>query len=297
MEAFGRVLAVPHVRWLMSTAVLARLPYGIMGIAILLFVHEETGSFAAAGAVGGAFSIAAGVALPILGRVIDALGQTRVLVSCSVAQTAAGAALIALGLGGASTAVLCVAAAVAGAAVPPVSPALRGLWPDVLGDDATMLRSALAIDAISLEIAFVGGPMLTALFVAVASPALALAVGFVVSMLGALAFAAAEPSRRWRGTGATGRGLGPLSSPGLRTLLATSAPLGFAFGALEVALPAFGVSERSPSVGALSIAALAVGSAVCGLLYGARPPERPVRAPGCRPRASSRASVPTPRPA
>ena len=29
MEAFGRVLRVPHVRWLFATALLARLPYGM----------------------------------------------------------------------------------------------------------------------------------------------------------------------------------------------------------------------------------------------------------------------------
>ena len=277
MEAFGRVLRVPHVRWLFATALLARLPYGIVGLAILLFVHGETDSFASAGVVGGAFSIAAGAGLPVLGRLIDVLGQTRVIVTASLVQTVAGFGLVALGLAGASTAVLAAAGAVAGAAVPPISPALRGLWPALLGDDAPTLRSALALDAISLEASFVVGPLLTALLVVAASPAVALVAGFAISVGGALAFASAEPSRRWKGSGTASFGLGPLASPGLRTLLATSWPLGFAFGALEVALPAFGVSERSASVGALSIAALAIGSAVCGVIYGVRPPHRIVR--------------------
>ena len=276
MQAFGRVLRVPHVRWVLATALFARMPYGILGLSTLLFVQRQTGSFAAAGAVGAAFSIAAGIALPILGRVIDVLGQTRVLVACAAVQSVAGAALIALGLADAPTAVLCAAAVVGGAGVPPVSPALRGLWPDLLGDDPIALRSALALDAISIEAAFVGGPLITALLVAVASPAVALAVGFATSGLGALSFAASKPSRRWKGSGTARFGLGPLASPGLRVLLGTSAPLGFAFGALEVGLPAFGVAEESASVGALSVAALAVGSAVCGVAYGARPPKQVV---------------------
>lgn len=277
MEAFGRVLRVPHVRWLMGTAVVARLPYGIVGLATLLFVHDETGSFAIAGAVAAAGQIAAGVSLPVLGRLIDAIGQTRVLVASALVQAAGGAALIALVLAGASTAVLCLVAAVAGAATPPVSPALRGLWPDVLGDDPLRLRSALALDAISLEAAFVGGPLLTAGLVTGVSPAAALAAGYAISVSGSLAFASSVPSRRWRGSGTASFGLGPLRSPGLLVLIASSLPLGFAFGAIEVALPAFGVGERSAAAGALAIAALAVGSAACGLIYGARPPRRLVR--------------------
>jgi MFS family permease len=277
VDAYARVLGAPHVPYLVVTALIARLPYGIVGLSTLLFVHEEKGSFASAGAVAAAFSIAAAAALPVLGRIIDVLGQTRVMITTVVVQMLGGAALIALGLAGASTLVLCVAAVVAGAAVTPVSPALRGLWADLLDDDPVALRSALAVDAISLEFVFVGGPLLTALLVAVASPAVALAAGFALSGAGATAFALSPPSRAWRGTGEASFGLGPLTSPGLLTLLGTAVPLGIAFGALEVGLPAFGISEGSATIGALSIAALSCGSAAGGLLYGARPPTRVVR--------------------
>ncbi|HEX8122512.1 MAG TPA: MFS transporter [Solirubrobacteraceae bacterium] len=277
MEAYARVLRVPHVPYLVASALVARLPYGIVGLSTLLFVHEEKDSFAAAGAVAAAFAIAAAVALPVLGRLIDVVGQTRVMLTTVVVQMAGGAALIALGLAGASTLALCVAAVVAGAAVTPVSPALRGLWGDLLGGDPVALRSALAVDAISLEFVFVGGPLLTALLVAVASPAAALAAGFALSGAGATAFAMSPASRAWRGSGTASFGLGPLTSPGLLTLLATAVPLGVAFGALEVGLPAFGISEGSSTIGALAVAALSLGSAAGGVVYGARPPTRTVR--------------------
>ncbi|HEX2084153.1 MAG TPA: hypothetical protein VHF89_00595 [Solirubrobacteraceae bacterium] len=277
MEAYGRVLRVPHVRWLLTTALLARVPYGIEALATVLFVHEQQGSFAAAGAVSAAGALAAGIGLPILGRLIDVLGQTRVLVAVSVVHLAAGAALVLLGEAGASTAELAALAAVGGLAVPPISPSLRSLWPGVLGDDPRMLRSALALDAISLEAAFIGGPLLTAALVELVSPGAALMTGFAVAAGGALSFATAQPSRRWRGSGTASFGLGPLRSRGLRTLLVGAAPLGFAFGSLDVALPAFGVAEGSRGTGAICVAALAVGSAICGVLYGARPPARIAR--------------------
>jgi MFS family permease len=262
----------------MAAALVARLPYGMIGLAILLFVHAEKGSFAAAGAVAAAFSISAGAMLPALGRLIDAIGQTRVMISTVAAQAAAGAALVALGLAGASTLALAAAAAVAGGAVTPVSPALRGLWPQILGDDELALRSALALDAITLEFVFVGGPLLTAGLVAATSPAVALATGFALSVAGATAFALSPPSRAWRGSGSAAFGLGPLRSRGLRTLLAVSVPVGVGFGSVEVALPAFGVGEGSASAGALGIAALSVGSMAGGIVYGARPPRGLVRA-------------------
>lgn len=278
MEAFGRALRVPHVARLFGAATLGRLPYGIEGLAAVLLVQQETGSFATAGAVAATGQVAAGVALPVLGRVIDVLGQTRVMVACSVVHSAAGIALLALVYAGAPTVVLCGVMFVVGFAFPPLSPALRSLWPELLGDDPHLLRSVMAIDAITLELVFIGGPLLAALVVAVASPGAALVLGYAFCTLGGLAFAAQEPSRRWRGSG-TGRfGLGPLRSRGLLTLLGTASLLGVGLGTLEVALPAFGIAHDLPSAGPMAIAALAVGSAVGGLVYGARPAVRLVPA-------------------
>src|SRR5918997_3442223 len=113
MEAFGRVLRVPHVTSIFVAATLGRLPYGMEGLATVLFVQQETGSFATAGAVAASVQVAAGVGLPVLGRVIDVLGQTRVMVLTGFAHAAAGLVLIALVDGEASTFVLCAVAFVA----------------------------------------------------------------------------------------------------------------------------------------------------------------------------------------
>ncbi len=278
MEAFGRALRVPHVLALFAAATLGRLPYGIEGVATVLLVQQETGSFATAGAVGATSLIAAGVALPVLGRVIDVVGQTRVMVVCSAVHAAAGGAFLALVYAGAPTFVLCAVMFVVGFAFPPLSPALRSLWPEVLGDDPQLLRSVMAIDAITLELVFIGGPLLAALVIAIASPGVALVMGYAFCTLGGVAFAAQGPSRRWRGSGAGNFGLGPLRSPGLLTLLGTAALLGVGLGTLEVGLPAFGIDEGSRSIGPMALAALAVGSAIGGLVYGARPAVRLVPA-------------------
>jgi MFS family permease len=238
-------------------------------LAIVLFVHEQTGSFARAGVVSAASALCVGIGLPILGRVVDRVGQTRVLLATAALDGLALAALLVLGLTGASTVALVAVAAAAGFFVPPVSPCLRGLWSHILPGEEH-LRSALALDAMLLEAIFIGGPVLTAALVAVASPAVALAVGAALMVSGAVVFAASPPSRAWRGSARTGGWLGPLRSRGLRTLMVSSALLGFPIGVLDVALPAFGVEEGSRSLGGVFIAAMAAGSLLGGLWYGAR---------------------------
>ena len=268
---FGRVLRAPHVPWLLAMSFVGRLPFGILGLAILLFVHDRTGSFATAGAVSAAYGFAAALGSPVQGRMIDRLGQTRVIVPAAVLAGSGGAALVALGLTGAPVAALVGPAVVLGLANPQLSAALRSLWGDLL-DSPEAIRTALALDAIVLESVFIGGPLLAGILIAVASPAAALVAGITLAAVGALGFAASPASRRWRGAGSPGGLLGPLASPGMRTLLLAALPFGIAFGTLEVGLPAFGVAEGSESLGGYAIAAMSVGSLIGGLTYGALPP-------------------------
>ena len=43
MEAFGRVLRVPHAAWLFFASLLGRLPYGVEGLALVLLVLLHSG--------------------------------------------------------------------------------------------------------------------------------------------------------------------------------------------------------------------------------------------------------------
>jgi hypothetical protein len=70
--------------------------------------------------------------------------------------------------------------------------------------------------------------------------------------------------------GARAFGLGALASPGLRTLVLASLPVGFAFGTLEVVLPAFSEAEGSKELAGVLLAAWSAASGVGGLIWGAR---------------------------
>jgi MFS family permease len=268
LDRYRRVLGAPHVRSLVLSSVLARTPIGMISLALVLYVDRLTGSFASAGAVTAAFAVAAGLASPIQGRAIDRLGQTVVLVPIVVVHAAAIVAVVVLGQAGASPAALAVVAAIAGAGTPPVSAALRPLWPGLLGDES-LLPAAYALDSVLIEAVFSLGPLLTAALVALFSPEVALLCGSAIVLAGTLWFAALPPSRAWRGEAGSAGWAGPLHAPGMRTLLLAGMGAGGCFGAFEVALPAFGAAHGSSSLGGPLITAWALGSAVGGALYGA----------------------------
>ena len=271
-DRFARVLRAPDVVRLLSAAVLARMPIGIDGLAIVLFVRAETGSFASAGLVAGAFGLGTGVTSPLQGRLIDKRGHARIMLPLAVGHATSLATLVALGLEGAPTAVLVLCGLAAGATLPPVGFVVRPMLPRLLGSRDDLLPSAYALDGIAIEMVFISGPLLTAAVVSVASPAAALVVACGFVLAGTLILVTSPASRAWHPTASEHERhfLGALVSPGVRTLVAACAPVGFALGATEVTMTAFATAHGSRAAAGALLAVWALGSAAGGLAYGAR---------------------------
>ena len=270
---YARILRTPHVLPLMFAALVARLPIGIDSLAIVLFLRERTGSYATAGLVAACFALGNGAGSPLAGRLVDRFGQAEVLVPLALVHAVGLALLVALGLADAPVALLVPTALVAGLAIPPISATMRPLWRPILGDAPELLPAAYALDSVSIEVVFVLGPLLTAFATAVLSPVAALVLSALLIVAGTIAFTASPPSRAWRPDPGTGEGrgwLGALASPGLRTLVAVTLPLGFCFGAMEVTLPAFSEDMASRAWAGVLLAVWSLGSAVGGIVYGAR---------------------------
>jgi MFS family permease len=272
-ERYARVLRAPHARALLLAELPARLPIGINGLAIVLFCREHTGSYAAAGAVAAGFGAAVGLTSPLIGRLIDRRGLTPVVVPFSIVHAAAMAGLVACGLSGAPVGVLFALALAAGAFIPPLGSISRSMWPRILADeDPGLLSTALAMEGVLIELIFVTGPLLTAALAALVDPAAALVLSPVLLLVGLAGFLVQPPVRAWE-VHADARAHGPwgaLRSPGIRTLILTTAPMGFCFGAVEVTLPAFSEDQGWRSLAGVLVAVWSAGSAVGGLLYGAR---------------------------
>ena len=126
---YRALFATAHVRRLVLSGMLARLPAGMIGLALLLLVRENGGGYAAAGAVSGGYFVATAVGAPIAGRLVDRRGQSRILLSRAVIFPTLLAGVCALALLDAPLVLTGAAAAAAGALMPPVGASLRALWP------------------------------------------------------------------------------------------------------------------------------------------------------------------------
>lgn len=272
---FGRYQALmrpPGVPRLVASVLIGRLPIGIFSLAIVLLVREQTHSFAQAGAVSAAWALGAGIVAPLQGRLVDRLGQPAVLLPSTLLNAGAVAGVVLGARAGAPLWLLALLAGLGGAALPPLGACMRSIWASTFVEDATARSVAYTFESMVAELFYIVGPAVTTLLIAVSSPSAALLVAIGLSAAGTLAFATAALSRGWRGEEAAERSrAGALASPGMRTLILAIAPTGIAFGGLEVTMPAFAVAQGRPAgLAGILLTAMAAGSLLGGLWYGAR---------------------------
>jgi MFS family permease len=127
LARYRALFHVPYVRRLVLSGLLARLPLGMIGLALLLLVRENGGSYSAAGAVSAAYFVATAVGAPIAGRRVDRRGQTRILLPRALIFPALLLAVCVLALLDAPLAAVAICAGTAGALMPPVGASLRAL--------------------------------------------------------------------------------------------------------------------------------------------------------------------------
>ena len=280
MRAYGRLLRHGPVSRPFVFAALARLTLAMIPLGILILVEQERQAYAVAGTVSGAYAIGAAVGTPVWGRLIDRFGQVAVLLPTAVTSAAL---LIGLGLAttwGAPVYVLIVIAAGVGLSYPAISPALRSSF-RILLPDPRARNVAFALDATSVELAFVCGPLLLSALLLPGVPLLPLLVTAALLAGGGLAYCATGVARRASsavqraaaghnpGTAITGARTA-LASTGVVGVLAVMLMLSVGFGQLDTTMAgtadlALGGSER---VGIL-FAAIAGGSTLGGLAFGA----------------------------
>jgi MFS family permease len=269
MTRYLDLLRMPGVARLVAATTVGRLPYGMNVLALILLLRSEGFGYAEVGVVTGTAGLAVGLTAPGLGRLIDRLGQTRVLVPTAVVCLTANASLVAAALAGAGVVPLAALALVAGGSTPPLSPSMRTLWPGLAGRER--LDTAFAFDALQLELFFIAGPLLAAGLATWISPEVAVLTGTTMQAAGALAFAAAPASRAWRPSRDRERGRrGALAAPGIRVLVAAMTAAAVSVGVLEIGITAFAEREASRSDSGWLFALWGAGSLAGGLWYGAR---------------------------
>lgn len=265
-----RRIFTPATALFSLTGLFARLPISMVGLGIVLLAEHETGSYAFAGAVSATALVAnAGFAV-LQGRLLDRLGQARVLPLLNTVW-GVGLAVAMLSLTADwpvwTTYAL---AAVSGAALPSVGTCVRARWSHCLKDEPSGLHTAFSFEAVADETVFLLGPIIVTMLATAVHPVAGLSAALAFGLVGTYVFASlrsTEPPTHPAPAAGTQRPAMPWLAVGALTVLTFA--LGVLFGAAEVSTVAFSEEEGQQGAAGFLLAIWALGSLVAGLISGA----------------------------
>ncbi|WP_344247341.1 MFS transporter [Isoptericola hypogeus] len=280
------VLRVPGAAQFSAAGVIARLPMSMVGISTVLMVQTLYGSYAMAGRVSAVLVVAQALVSPQIARVVDRIGQARVMTPLLVGTTVGLLGLVAAAVAGAPEWVLWVLAAVGGATQGSYGSLVRARWSYQLGD-ATRLHTAYSLEAALDELVFIVGPVVATTLATTVAPAGGLLVAAVVGGGGAAWFltqrrteppagrVAVPPDGEHVGTvphpdALAVRNRSAIRMPGMPVLAVVFVAMGVMFGSSDVATVAFAEEQGVKGLAGLVLACFALGSMISGLGYGAR---------------------------
>ncbi|WP_461030551.1 MFS transporter, partial [Streptomyces sparsus] len=249
---------------------LARQPFAMLTIGIVLLVQHTTGSFAVAGTVSAATGVSMALFAPQAGKLADRFGQRAVLLPGALLHAAAVAALIWLALAGAPLWALLLTALPAGASVPQVGPMVRARWAHKLSG-SRLMPTAAAFESVTDEFTFVVGPVLATALCTGVHPAAGLVAEALLTVVGGLLIAAqvrtAPPAHRAPRI-AGQRRASAMSVPGVRVLIVAFLGIGTVFGGMQVSLTAFTQDIGQPGANGLLYGIFAGGNMLAGVVCG-----------------------------
>jgi MFS family permease len=285
------IFRIPRA-WRFSVAgIMGRMPMAMYGLGTVLLISAGTGKYGVAGSVAAASSLGGAAFAPQIARLVDRLGQRRVLVPISVLFALSVAGLVAAVQLNAPDWALFLPGIAGGASMPQTGPMARARWSALLADSAR-LHTAFSLESVADELCFVVGPAIVTVLATQLHPAAGVTCAALFSLVGSLWFASqreteppvparrpgvAEPGARVQasvaGQATTARrrvARFSLAAPSLAVLAPAYLFLGSMFVAIELATVAFAAHAGHKAIAGLVLGVYALGSGTGGLWYGAR---------------------------
>ena len=254
--------------WRFSTAgFIARLPISMVGIGVLMYVEAERGSYAIAGAVSGSIAITAAIGGPLSSRLIDKLGQHRVLPIQILIIAISSIALIVLIPSSVPAPYLFIFSIGSGIAYPSIGALVRSRWTALLVSGPILL-TAFSIESIIDELIFIVGPTIAATTSVKIHPAAPQVIAIFLLAGGGLWLASMRSSEPPINTQPGKPGKPVILQNGLIYLWGVHIASGVFFGAVETSIIAYTKIAGKPIYGGIVIALWSFGSLIGGVVYG-----------------------------
>jgi MFS family permease len=263
MRAYRELMRAPRVLNVTASQLFARLPLGILSLAVLLHVQGLTGSYAIAGVVVAWMSVGQAVAMPVTARIAGQVGMVPTLL---VAALVNGISMLVLAFVVSTPAMLMALGLLVGASVPPLMPVVRALYPQMVPRNG--VRALFALDTTAQELIWVIGPVAATFLASSVSTALPLMVSAGVTVVGTAWFLLGAGHLRPRIAEKKAVFGSVLINRAVMLAMVASLGLLASFTALEVGIVA--ALGREGVTAGVAIALASVGSLIGGLTFGHR---------------------------
>jgi MFS family permease len=270
VRSYLDLLGHRDARWPLLTSTFSRLTPGMMALGLVLMSRQGGYSYAIAGLVTASHQVGVGLGSPFQGKLVDRFGQTVVLIPDAVLYALGTGVLALLATARAPVWVLVAAGVVTGVVYPPTTACARVVL-SRLFPSGQRRETAFAVSSVAVELGYIVGPLAATALASTVGARFAVVVAGVAALMGAAGFAGTRASRSTarRDVAATGRG-GALRSPGVRVMVVALGFTAVVIGALDVVLPAVAEFAGDPQRAGALVAAVAGGSLVGAVVYGAR---------------------------
>ena len=263
------VLRRPGAARFSAAGLLARMQLSMAGLGAVMLLSSVRGSYAVAGLVSATYALSQAAISPQFSRLIDVLGQRRVVPFQLAVHLPSIVAMIAIAVYTPLTWPIVVLAFLAGASQPQVGSLVRTRWTVALKGSPN-LRTAYAWESLLDEVVFIAGPPLATIVALQLFPAAALILATAFLTVGTVLLLTQrstepEPSGRAKAKG----GRPAIALPGVLGITAIFMLMGGVFGSFEVTTVAFAREQGHGGAAGLLLALYAAGSLLAGLIFGA----------------------------
>ncbi len=201
-STYRAVFRAPGTGAFATAGFVMRMPIAMFPIGLVLIISARTGHYQFAGVLSAVYVLGGVPGNPLLARVVDRFGQSRVLLPASAVTIGAALALAGLLIGHAPDWLLVVPTFIAGFSYLSVGSLIRARW-SLVHAGRPELATAYSLESVLDEVIFVVGPLVTTLIATTLDPVIALYVISALIGVGALwlvTLRSTEPPARERRT-------------------------------------------------------------------------------------------------
>ena len=268
LTKYRNILSLPGARSFLLAGLIARFPISMYGLGAVLLVQSRTGSYFTAGVVSASFAISAAVGGPITSRLVDRLGQNKLIPILLSLHVSTLLIMIYLIINDANLIFVIILGVISGASEPTIGPFIRARWKKATRN-RQQENTAFAMESVIDEVIFIFGPPIVTFLCVVFYDASGLLLAAILVALGGSWLSGQKKTQPEIHIVGAQRGKSALKYPGVISVFLVYILLGAVFGAAEVIAVAFSREKGSPELAGALITAWSVGSLVAGISMGA----------------------------